>query len=135
MGETNPGFSGFMNNVMKGNDTTNLNRPPPQAPPPPQRKPPPQPQQNNDNFEPPERSMKNDINAQTRPEMKGPSDISHILGGLKTKTINIASPENEGSTVSLSELKEMNNSLSGAVQPKKAVNVKNLTKNTVSIAL
>jgi len=51
----------------------------------------------------------------SRPEMKGPSDISDILSGLKTRTIDIqrappgaaASNPNESSTISLSEMKEM----------------------------
>ena len=43
---------------------------------------------------------------------KWSSDISDILGGIKTKKVNIKNPnQEEGSTVSLSELKEMNNSM------------------------
>ena len=45
-----------------------------------------------------------------RTEMKGPSDISEILSGLKTKTINIKESQNDDkSTISISELKEMQN--------------------------
>ena len=47
-----------------------------------------------------------------RPEMKGPSDISNILSGLKVKKteVNIQNDRNEkGSTISISELKEMQN--------------------------
>jgi len=45
-----------------------------------------------------------------RTEMKGPSDISEILSGLKTKTINIKESNNDtSSTISISELKEMQN--------------------------
>lgn len=40
-----------------------------------------------------------------RPDMKGPSDISDILSGLKSKTVTM---DDEGSTVSLSELQDMN---------------------------
>ena len=47
-------------------------------------------------------------NNYTRREMKGPSDISDILSGLKTKTINLKE-EKEGSTVSVQELNELNN--------------------------
>lgn len=46
-----------------------------------------------------------------RPDMKGPTDIQDILGGLKSKTINLNDPTEEGSTVSLSELKEMKEGL------------------------
>jgi hypothetical protein len=47
-----------------------------------------------------------------RPEMKGPSDISNILSGLKMKQteVNIQNDKDEkGSTISISELKEMQN--------------------------
>ena len=47
-----------------------------------------------------------------RPEMKGPSDISNILSGLKMKQteVNIQHDGDEkGSTISISELKEMQN--------------------------
>ena len=44
-----------------------------------------------------------------RNEMKGPSDISDILQGLKTKKINIQNNNNkDGSTISASDLNEMN---------------------------
>jgi len=45
-----------------------------------------------------------------RPDMKGPSDISDILGGLKSKTVYVDKDE-QGSTVSLSELQEMKDDL------------------------
>jgi hypothetical protein len=51
-----------------------------------------------------------------RPEMKGPSDINNILSGLKTKNVNITSnvntnqaSEDKGSTISISELKDLHN--------------------------
>jgi len=47
-----------------------------------------------------------------RPEMKGPSDISNLLSGLKVKKteVNIQNDNDEkGSTISISELKEMQN--------------------------
>jgi hypothetical protein len=54
----------------------------------------------------------------SRPEMKGPSDITDILSGLKTKTINIQEPQsnmssantpnpNDSSTISLNDLKDL----------------------------
>ena len=56
-------------------------------------------------------------NNQKRQEMKGPSDISQLLSGLKSKQVNIPateSVEKDPSTVSISELKE----LSSQKQPK-----------------
>jgi type II secretory pathway pseudopilin PulG len=47
-----------------------------------------------------------------RPEMKGPTDISNLLSGLKVKktAVNIQNDREEsGSTISISELKEMQN--------------------------
>jgi len=147
MGETNPGFSGFMNNVMQ--DNVQPQQPPqrssdPRGPPPAHPPPPPptgqrgRPFQNQptgkSDIEPIERSMKNDLEGQ-RAEMKGPSDISDILGGLKTKTINIQQPNNEeGSTISLSELKEMNKEMNSGSVPKKSKKKKS-DKNTVSLSL
>ena len=120
MGTTNPGFSGFMNNFMPGN---NNNQPPPNAMPAanlrtqrPANVPSNRPDMSrarggedgvsieeqfesfgiNRNKEPAERSTRPSQSQQQqqaqqnkRPEMKGPSDISNILSGLKTKTINI----------------------------------------------
>ena len=122
MGNTNPGFSGFMNNVMQ--DTG-----PPQ-----------------DRPDPPTRSRRNDVayekspyNVQkakpeestTRPDMKGPSDINDILGGLKSKTINLnEGKQDEGSVISLSELKEMKDDLSAVTGKSKR---RKSDKNTVSL--
>jgi hypothetical protein len=54
-----------------------------------------------------------------RAEMKGPSDISDILGGLKSKTINLN--DDQGSTVSLTELQEMKDELNMPKKSKKRV--------------
>ena len=109
MGNTNPGFSGFMNNVMGSNS------------------PPPQPtyhsQQNsqntffNDGIQIQENYQDSFINLEkaqkstrVRPEMKGPSDLDDILSGLKTKTINIQQSDennNNSSTISISDLKDL----------------------------
>jgi hypothetical protein len=45
-----------------------------------------------------------------RPEMNGPrnSDINNILSGLKPKTVNIHSSQDDDSMVSVSSLKDMN---------------------------
>ena len=81
MGNQSPGFSGFMNSMM------------PEA-----RTEPKMPKREEKREEP------------KRAEMKGPTDISDILGGLKSKTIHLNEKE-EGSTISLSELKDMNESM------------------------
>jgi len=60
-----------------------------------------------------------------RAEMKGPSDISDILSGLKPKTVTM---EDEGSTVSASELLDMNDSLK---MPRKSK--KRSDKNTLHL--
>ena len=93
-----------------------------------------------------------------RPEMKGPSDISEILSGLKTKTINIQEqpqqpqfqpqqqqqsqlpPQmdvdsvsiNNDSTISISDLKELQGSGSGNM-PKRSKRKPRSDKNTISL--
>ena len=48
------------------------------------------------------------VQPRERREMKGPTDISDLLSGIKTKTINIKeSKKDDSSTISVSELKEM----------------------------
>ena len=161
MGDTNPGFGGFMNSVMGGNgDSRQM---PPMPPPSMQPGPPPPPMQtqttksqrsrsapqrpdineargNNDGISieeqygsaadsPPERSSKS-----TRPEMKGPSNISDLLSGLKTKNININgadSNKKEKSTISIQELKE----ISDAKVPTRSKRRPKSEKNTVSLEL
>ena len=124
MGNSSPGFSGFMNNVMQDHA-------PSQAMP-----------------EPPQRSRRNDVaydnspynvqkakpeESKPRPDMKGPSDINEILGGLKSKTINLnESKQDEGSVISLSELKEMKDDLSAATGKSRR---RKSDKNTVSLDL
>ena len=77
-----------------------------------------------------------------RPEMKGPSDISDILSGLKTKTINIHEHTNENkevsapslpmesSTISISDLKELQ---TDGNLPKKSRRRNGSNKNTISL--
>ena len=66
--------------------------------------------------------------------MKGPSDISDILSGLKTKTINIQEPKpenvNDSSTISISELKEMQTE---GNMPKRSGRRKKSASNTISL--
>jgi hypothetical protein len=71
----------------------------------------------------------------SRPDMKGPSDISDILSGLKTKTINIQDPvsstpnPNDSSTISINDLKELQ---SEGNMPKRSRRKKS-NSNTVSL--
>jgi hypothetical protein len=62
---------------------------------------------------------------QRRAEMKGPSDISDILSGLKSKTVTM---DDEGSSVSASELLDMNE---GLKMPRKSK--KRSDKNTLHL--
>lgn len=75
-----------------------------------------------------------------RPDMKGPTDISDILSGLKTKTIEIT-PQNKdiviedinnSSTISLDDLKSIQGE--GNV-PKRSRRRLKSDKNTVSLDL
>ena len=165
MSQSNPGFSGFMSNVM--------NPPSGQGPPPPlatqgSNSMPNRPGNNNysrpdlnlsksnfedgislsENFERPDlqdRSSKRPMNSQQshsqqshsqrRDEMKGPSDITDILSGLKTKTINIqnlpqqSNQTNDNSTISINDLKDLQ---SDANMPKRSRRKKSAS-NTVSL--
>lgn len=122
MSDTNPGFSGFMNNMMN----TEMPSPPPQQT---QRRPT---FQHNDGI---------NLNENSRPEMRGPSDISDLLSGLKTKNINIQEHEQvqpddtnlnpiDNSTISISDLKDLQ---SNANMPQKSKRRKKSASNTVSL--
>jgi hypothetical protein len=155
MAQTNPGFSGFMSGVM--------GPPPPLATQGPNSIPPPvgRPGNNNyatrpdlnmsrsnfedgislrENYERPDvQDRTSKRQSASRPEMKGPSDITDILSGLKTKTINIQEPStnssnmgnmNDSSTISISELKELQ---SDGNMPKRSGRRKKSASNTVSL--
>ena len=68
--------------------------------------------------------------------MKGPSDITDILSGLKTKTINIQEPtqsqnvNNDSSTISISDLKDLQGD---GNMPKKSRRRPKSSSNTVSL--
>ena len=195
MGQSNPGFSGFMSGLMNNNDGP----PPPMATQGPNSVPAPRDRGGNNSFTSrPDLSMGRSVfvddginirenqqqqqrapevaeKSKRRAEMKGPSDISDILSGLKTKTINIQqSPppqqnqmqqqqqqplhsmnmesdaifqaldgnssnflnsngnagNNESSTISISDLKELQSS--GNI-PKRSKRRKGSDKNTVSL--
>jgi hypothetical protein len=159
MSNTNPGFSGFMNNFIpgsNGNAQVNNSRGPPPAPmqtqnarsqrastAPSNRPDIAQSRRGDDGVnmqerfgnvgpEPAERSSK-------RPEMKGPSDISDLLSGLKTKTINIQQQQNQNqnqnaqqptqNTLSVHEL----NDIPEIKQPLKTKRKQKSDKNTISL--
>jgi hypothetical protein len=86
------------------------------------------------------------ITVSKRPDMRGPTDISNILSGLKTKTIPLQQPpsgpsiptmppaqpsEDKTSTISISDLKELQNDN----LPHKSKRRQRSDKNTVSLAL
>jgi hypothetical protein len=94
-------------------------------------------------FEPPQPNQK----SQRRPDMKGPSDISDILSGLKTKTINISDQprnntnsfnqqsrdldqDNNSSTISINDLKDLQDDTN---VPKRTRRKPKSDKNTVSL--
>jgi len=160
MAQTSPGFSGFMSNMMNPEQQNSFGNgpPPPLATQGPNSVPPPQGRPGNNNY-----ATRPDLNMgrsnfvddgmnfrenfnveekskrQPRPEMKGPSDISDILSGLKTKTINIQEPvqnvnndtnNNDNSTISISDLKELQND---GNMPKRSGRRKKSASNTVSL--
>jgi len=166
MSQQSPGFSGFMNNMMNPEPQVPMSGPPP--PPMATQglnAPSSRPGNNNsfnmgrNNFNP-NQGQPDGINIREnfstpsdgdrssrrgpgpppgpRAEMKGPSDISDILSGLKTKTINIQeAPQqsqepsfNDSSTISISDLKELQ---SDGNMPKRSKRRQKSDKNTVSL--
>jgi hypothetical protein len=67
-----------------------------------------------------------------RVEMRGPSDISDLLSGLKTKTINIqeAQKNNNDSTISISDLKDLQGD---GNMPKRSKRRTKSDKNSISL--
>ena len=161
MGQNNPGFGNFMGNMMKGSGNSepeiNMSSGPPPAPMKTQQMPPPQRNQSrpdlafargepnrgvdiSNNFENPNAPMRSNRTSSTRPEMNGPSDISDILSGLKSKPgannapqMNVQSEpiqlNDDSSTISISELKEIQN----AHPPKRSKRRQKSDKNTISL--
>lgn len=157
MEDTNPGFSGFMNNMMggmgggsmrAGNDV-DMDM---DLPPRPERPTPPSPRSDNIRIS---RADEGDgINImesfgqaggveksvrRPRAEMKGPSNINDLLSGLKTKTVEVGGGlgngggDDNGSTISVTELKEMNADINTKSAPKKSKRRGNSGKNTISL--
>jgi len=152
MSQSSPGFSGFMSNMMNPDPAPSFGQGPPPpmatqgmtAPPPPMNRP-----GNNNYANRPDLNMsRSNFNddgismreKSKRPEMKGPSDITDILSGLKTKTINIQEqqqpkqtqqqPQNDSSTISISDLKDLQ---SDGNMPKRSGRRKKSASNTVSL--
>ena len=154
MSDNSPGFGGFMNEMM------NDGRGPPPIPdvtpgPPPE----PMSTQTSRSQRNPRPSNRPDMNAARgmddgisisetfenlgpqeanrstpaqRPEMNGPSDISQLLSGLKTKSIDINKQDKkDSSTISIEELKE----ISQAKTPSKSKRRQKSDKNVVSLEL
>ncbi len=170
MAQSNPGFSGFMSNMMNPPNGTygepqvpqGRGPPPPMATQGPNAVPPPQGRPGNNNYARPdlnysksnfvddgislrENYERPDVQERTsrrqapRAEMKGPSDITDILSGLKTKTINIqetapmqqaSTNANDSSTISISDLKDLQ---SEGNMPKRSGRRKKSASNTVSL--
>ena len=163
MGQNNPGFGGFMSGLMEPQAPSGRGPPPPMATQGPNVVPPQGRAGNNvsrpditmarsnfsggddgisirennfgvPGFEPPQPSVK----SSRRPDMKGPGDITDILSGLKTKTINISeapqrdnfSEDNNSSTISINDLKEIQTE---ANVPKRSKRKPKSDKNTVSL--
>jgi hypothetical protein len=153
MGQSSPGFSGFMSGMMNPEPEVPAGRgpPPPMSTQGANSMPPPTSRGGNNNYGASARNIslngfndgidirENYGNTSTaersvRPEMRGPSDISDILSGLKTKTINISEEEavdGNSSTISIAELKEMQ--ASGGSMPKRSKRRPKSDKNTVSL--
>ena len=165
MGQSNPGLGGFMSNMMNDNLPNSFQGPPPpmQTQGPNAQAPPANRGGNNNsgaNFSYGVNNVDDGINLREnneqinmqdksrrsvpRNEMKGPSDITEILSGIKTKTINIQSNDNLGqtsptndeiapdnSTISISDLKSLQSE--GGKMPKKSRRRKQSASNTVSL--
>ena len=166
MAQTSPGFSGFMSNMMNPEPQVpqGSGPPPPMATQGHNAAPPPQGRPGNNNYSnrPDLKMGRNNFvddginirenfgatndqdrsHRQSRPEMKGPSDITDILSGLKTKTINIQEPSysqqsqsqsqnmNDSSTISITDLKDLQGDGS---MPKKSRRRQKSASNTVSL--
>jgi hypothetical protein len=155
MNQSNPGFAGFMNNFVGGNNSSNTpaNQPPSSNsntyPYPQSNNPPPPPistkDYNNFNYDSSNRPGNN--SSIKRNEMRGPSDISDILSNLRTRPANPlpsnslpqqSQPRqsqreiNESSIISITDMKELQSS--GNI-PKRSKRRGASDKNTISLDL
>jgi hypothetical protein len=148
MGQSNPGLAGFMGGIMNNNNNTQGPPAPINTQDPGSYQPSNSRQGNNSygsgrpdlnsgkgnnypNADPPEKSKR-----PARSEMNGPSDISQVLAGLKTKTASvptmIPTTSNNTSSISFSDLKEL--SSSDIPKPVKSRRKKS-DKNAISLDL
>jgi len=115
MGNSNPGFSGFMNGLMNPTNSPTYDMggpPPPFATQGPNAVPPVNRPGNNSSFmtgPTNTNSVSTALGLDIRPDMRGPSDVSDLLSGLKTKTINIQNQSTNNSTISITDLKDLDN--------------------------
>lgn len=132
MSQSSPGLSGFMNNMMnsdvkpQGMPQRGMGPPPPMAT---QEVRPPSARPGNNDYARPrneQNDLRNERQSSQRKEMKGPSDISDILSGLKTKTINIQ----ETNTMNVNQMRNEDNDANLA---KKSGRRKKSASNTVSL--
>jgi len=153
MSQSSPGLSGFMNSMMNDQIPGGAGPPPPMATQGPNQVPPPHYRPGNNNSmrqQPPpnfnmgrssfvddginiRENMSRNSAPSTRPDMKGPSDISDILSGLKTKNINIQEPQqktNNDSTISISDLKDLQGD---GNMPKKSRRRQKSATNSISL--
>jgi len=159
MAGTNPGFSGFMSGMMNPEPQPNRGSGPPAplATQGPNSIPPSANRSGNNNYGRSETTTMrgtsfsndgidirenyastNDPSNKKRPEMKGPGDISDILSGLKTRTINIQESQtrsttnnvNDSSTISISDLKDLQ---SDGNFPKRSKRRQESASNTISL--
>ena len=147
MGQQQPGFGNFMNDVMGGRQD---------EPPIIQRGPPPPPVSTkkertlntnpnmknisvsemnmnagvsvNDQFSKTQSEPLRSKNRNKRQEMKGPSDIDNILSRLKSKKVDMKKNKQNSSTISVEDLKEMSN----VKMPRKS-SKKRSSRNTISL--
>lgn len=128
MSQSAPGFSNFISQTNNIPSHDYRNTPSPKIPPSPP------------SFSRPDLNASADIPKKTpRAEMRGPENISSILSGLKTKSIDIRTPQatekralkSDSSTISLEELRELTPT---AKLPKKSVR-KNRSSNSNTISL
>jgi hypothetical protein len=127
MGQQNPGFGNFMSNMTGQTGSPgqmNMNQPPGR------------PDINLARGMPNQGvNMENqysNVKSSSRREMKGPSDISDILSGIKTKKVNIKSSDTK-SAVRVSDLQELHNNDLNI--PRKSKRKPRSERNTVSLNL
>ena len=171
MGQSAPGFSGFMGGLMNPDSGNNGPPPPPMATQGPNA-PPLSMNRGGNNPYANANSNRPDLSAgmgrssfrendginirenyagatasekSVRQEMRGPSDINDILSGLKTKTINIKEQQQQqsnnvidfdiqdSSTISISDLKDLQSQGGGGNLPKRSKRRQKSDKNTVSL--